>query len=412
MEMEKDHNIAEEFSWKRNLIVLWCCVFLVCASYTMVIPFLPLFLLTELELPVSTAKMWSGGIIAITFVVAGIMAPFWGARGDVIGQKKNALRAGIGLSLCYFLSGMVSTPLQLLGVRLLTGIISGFVPACMTMASSSLPEEKTGWGMGLMQTANFSGSIMGPLLGGLLSSWFGMRASFFVAATALLIATAAIYFMVHERKAVQVKDMATSVKPRDLFKDLQKELANKTLLYIMGIFAIIKACTMVIQPLLTIYVSELLNGAPEAISISGVILSLAGIAGIIAAPFWGNQGQAYGYAKMLSLAMILAGITNIFQLYVNTIWMFAGVYFVYGLFLAGAAPNLLSYVVRSTEPHERGKAFGLTTSADQLGGAIGPLAGGFLGAYLAIGQILALTGLVLILAGMHIYIRKVKISHL
>ncbi|NLU43592.1 MAG: MFS transporter, partial [Acholeplasmataceae bacterium] len=51
---------------------------------------------------------------------------------------------------------------------------------------------------------------------------------------------------------------------------------------------------------------------------------------------------------------------------------------------------------------------GLTTSADQLGGAIGPLAGGFLGAYLAIDEILALTGVILILAGIHIYVRKVK----
>jgi len=412
MDNKKADTVEGEFNWKRNLIVLWCCVFLVCASYTMVIPFLPLFLLKELQLPVSNAKMWSGAIIAITFVVAGIMAPFWGARGDVIGQKKNALRAGIGLGICYFLSGSVSTPLQLLGVRLLTGIISGFVPACMTIASSSLPEEKTGWGMGLMQTANFSGSIMGPLLGGLLGAWFGMRMSFYVAAIALLVATAAIYFMVFEKKDAKAQNMPTSVKPKDLLADLRKEFANKTLLYIMGIFAIVKACTMVIQPLLTIYVSELLHGAPEAISISGVILSLAGIAGIIAAPFWGNQGQAYGYAKMLSLAMILAGIANIFQLAVHTIWMFAIVYFIYGLFLAGASPNLLSYVVQSTEPNERGKAFGLTTSADQLGGAIGPLVGGFLGAYLAIDELLALTGVVLILAGIHIYVRKVKISHI
>lgn len=408
MEMGESHAVGEDLNWKRNLIVLWCCVFLVCASYTMVIPFLPLFLLKELQLPVGVAKMWSGGIIAITFVVAGIMAPFWGARGDVIGQKKNALRAGIGLGLCYFLSGMVSTPLQLLSVRLLTGIISGFVPACMTMASSSLPEEKTGWGMGLMQTANFSGSIMGPLLGGLLGTWFGMRMSFFVAAISLLVATAAIYFMVHEKKAATSTNMPTSVKTKDLLNDLRKEFANKTLLYIMGLFAIVKACTMVIQPLLTIYVSELLNDAPSAVGISGVILSLAGIAGIIAAPFWGNQGQAYGYAKMLSLAMILAGITNLFQLTVHSIWLFAVVYFIYGLFLAGAAPNLLSYVVQSTETNERGKAFGLTTSADQLGGAIGPLAGGFLGAYLAIDEILALTGVILILAGIHIYVRKVK----
>jgi len=94
MEMGESHEVGEDLNWKRNLIVLWCCVFLVCASYTMVIPFLPLFLLKELQLPVGVAKMWSGGIIAITFVVAGIMAPFWGARGDVIGQKKNALRAG------------------------------------------------------------------------------------------------------------------------------------------------------------------------------------------------------------------------------------------------------------------------------------------------------------------------------
>ena len=66
MEMGESHEVGEDLNWKRNLIVLWCCVFLVCASYTMVIPFLPLFLLKELQLPVGVAKMWSGGIIAIT----------------------------------------------------------------------------------------------------------------------------------------------------------------------------------------------------------------------------------------------------------------------------------------------------------------------------------------------------------
>ena len=28
-------------SWQRNLAVLWCGVFFACASYTMVVPFLP-----------------------------------------------------------------------------------------------------------------------------------------------------------------------------------------------------------------------------------------------------------------------------------------------------------------------------------------------------------------------------------
>ena len=38
-------------SWQRNLAVLWCGVFFACASYTMVVPFLPVYLLQETFLP-------------------------------------------------------------------------------------------------------------------------------------------------------------------------------------------------------------------------------------------------------------------------------------------------------------------------------------------------------------------------
>ena len=92
-----------------------------------------------------------------------------------------AIRAGYGLALTYFLTGVCQDVYQLLIVRIVCGVVAGFVPACMSMASSSLPEERMGWGMGLMQTAVASGTIMGPLMGGYLSSWFGMRASFYVA---------------------------------------------------------------------------------------------------------------------------------------------------------------------------------------------------------------------------------------
>jgi DHA1 family multidrug resistance protein-like MFS transporter len=52
----------------------------------------------------------------------------------------------------------------------------------MSLISSTLPEERMGWGMGMMQTAVASGSILGPLMGGYLSAWFGMRMSFTVGA--------------------------------------------------------------------------------------------------------------------------------------------------------------------------------------------------------------------------------------
>ena len=83
-----------------------------------------------------------------------------------------AIRAGLGLAITYVLGGVVQSAPQLFLVRGITGLISGFVPASMALVSSTLPEEKMGWGMGLMQTAVASGSILGPLLGGYLSVFF------------------------------------------------------------------------------------------------------------------------------------------------------------------------------------------------------------------------------------------------
>lgn len=110
------------------------------------------------------------------------MAPYWGAHADRIGQRLMAIRAGFGLAVTYALMGMCQSPEQLFGVRLMAGLVSGFVPASLSLVSSTLPAVKMGWGMGLMQTAVASGSILGPMLGGYVSAWFGMRMSFYIAA--------------------------------------------------------------------------------------------------------------------------------------------------------------------------------------------------------------------------------------
>ena len=46
-------------SWQRNLAVLWCGVFFACASYTMGVPFLPVYLLQELHVESSEVNIWS-----------------------------------------------------------------------------------------------------------------------------------------------------------------------------------------------------------------------------------------------------------------------------------------------------------------------------------------------------------------
>lgn len=139
--------------WKLNLYVLWVCVFFTCASYTMCVPFLPVYLLQHLGVTQADVNSWTGLIYSVTFFTAAIMAPYWGAHADRIGQRLMAIRAGFGLAVTYALMGMCQSPEQLFGVRLLAGLVSGFVPASLSLVSSTLPAVKMGRGMGLMQTA-------------------------------------------------------------------------------------------------------------------------------------------------------------------------------------------------------------------------------------------------------------------
>ena len=394
----------KHINWKRNLIVLWAGVFLTCASYTMVVPFLPLYLLQELGVSSSSVNLWAGIIFSVTFLGSAIMAPYWGAMADRVGQKKMAIRAGCGLALCYAMSSLAQTPYQLLAVRAFTGFISGFVPASMALCSSTLPAEKLGWGMGWMQAAVASGSVIGPLIGGYVSEWFSMRFSFYVASAALLTATVAVFYYVQDIVNDSMKEKAK----RSVLADLRLAVSNKKLLYIMGLFFLVQACLLIIQPLLTIYVKQLMGGMDGVVKASGVVFSLAGIAGIIAAPFWGKTGQKVGFAKTLFFVMVCAGLTNLCQVFVGDIWQFGLVQFIFGLFLAGAAPNINAGIVKTTDPLVRGKAFGLVTAAQQSGGVVGPLVGGFMGTFLATKYIFVFTGLVLILTGIHIYLTKVK----
>lgn len=100
-------------SWQRNLAVLWCGVFFACASYTMVVPFLPVYLLQELHVESSEVNFWSGLVYSVTFLGASIMAPYWGARADRVGQRRMAIRAGFGLAFTYWLAGISQSPEQL-----------------------------------------------------------------------------------------------------------------------------------------------------------------------------------------------------------------------------------------------------------------------------------------------------------
>lgn len=400
-----DERKDSKVNWKVNLVVLWIGVFFACASYTGCVPFLPIFVLKEMQVAPEDVNYWTGIVYSVTFLGSAVMAPYWGALADKVGQRKMAIRAGFGLAITYFLTGACQNIWQLFIVRAVCGIIAGFVPASLSLVSSTLPPERIGWGMGLMQTAIASGSILGPLLGGYLSSWFGMRSSFYVGGISLFVGAILVVLLVHDLPFTKEKQL----EKVHLLKDLRQSLANKDLVFIMVMFFIIQSCVMIIQPLITMYVGTLMGKMDdETIKMAGIIFSLAGIAGIIAAPYWGKRGQRHGYVRTFCLVTFGAGFINLFQMFVGSVMQFAVIQFCYGLFLSGAIPNINASLTKITTQEMRGKAFGLVTSAQQFGGVVGPLLGSVLGSLMPTQFVLVTTGCILMCSSAFSYFTRVR----
>jgi len=372
--------------------ILWAGVLLCSSSYTMSVPFLPLFLL-ELGVEHDHANLWAGIVYSSSFFVSAIMAPLWGSLADKYGRRKMVIRAGICLAVVYALLSVVQTPWQLVVVRMLHGLMGGFVPASMAIVAAIAPKNQTGWGLGMMQAGTMTGGILGPMFGGVLSTLFGMRMSFVVsAATVFMAAVAVICWVKDEQKEQEAAKKQTS-------GDFKAALHNSRLLQMLALLLILQISLNMVQPLLTLHIANLQGKIEGAVLSSGIILSLVGIAGIIASPLWGKAGGKYGYTRVLAICLLFSGIFAAMQYTVHHLWIFSALQFIFGLFVAGIAPSASTVVVQNTPDNFRGRAIGLTTSANHMGSMIGPLIGGMLGTFTSIHWIFALSGLLLIISG-------------
>ncbi len=382
-------------NWRRNLWVLALGSMLSSSSYTMVIPFLPLYLL-DIGVDEKNVNLWSGVIFSATFLVAALLAPYWGRQADKRGKRRMVLRAGFSLAAVYLLGAFVQNPLQLLGVRILQGVANGFVPASLAIVATSVPKEKLGSSLGVMQTTLLIGTIFGPLAGGVLSHLFGMRTSFVIAALVISLGALAVRQFVVEPPEQEAAPSST------IQEDFKAAFGNSRLLEMLILLFVVQMATMAIQPLITLYVAQLQGRMEGAALAAGFIYSLAGIAGAIAAPTWGRLGQAKGFFRMLTLAFIGAGLFNVGQYFAADVYRFALLQFFFGLFVVGVYPAINTLAVTSSDAGFQGRIFGLTTTANQLGSMTGPLIGGGISAALGIQPVFLFTGSLLLLAGLFV----------
>jgi len=395
-------------NWKRNLFVLGFSVACTSASYTMLIPFLPMYLL-EIGVGESDVAMWSGVVFSVTFLVAAIMAPIWGKMADKKGKRPMLIRAGFCLGLVYLLGAFVTSPQQLFVVRVLQGFANGFLPASLAIVSTSVPQNKLGYSLGVIQTGQIIGTVLGPLLGGAIAHVVGMRSSFILAGILLFLITLFVAFLVKEPEHVERVD--TKQADEGILDDLKYAYHNRRLVEMLALSFIISFANMVIQPVISLYIAQLQGSMDGVMLTSGIVFSLGGIAGALSTTFWGSFGQRRGYFFVMVLAFCGAGIFNFLQYFPATVIGFGIFQFLFGLFFVGANPAVSATLVKSTNADFRGRVFGLATAANQSGAMVGPLVGSFISTVIGIQYVFLFTGPMLFLIGLVVYYHYIGHQH-
>ncbi|MGG1877283.1 MFS transporter [Paenibacillus cisolokensis] len=376
-------------SWKKNLWVLWFGSFIVASSFSMVIPFLPLFLI-ELGVTKNT-EMWSGLLFSAAFFAGALSSPFWGAVGDKYGRKPMIIRAGLVLFVIYVLMAFVTNEYQVLVLRLLQGLLSGFIPGAIAIVGTNTPEHKVGYALSMMSTATATGSILGPLIGGTLASLFSNRMAFGLAGGLCFIATVLVILWVKEEKFVPSKERVSVINTFRIAGH------NKTLMLVLMLTLLTQFSVMTIEPVLPLYVADISGSSKHTSMIAGFVFSIVGIASILFAARWGKLADKIGFHRVLLIGLLAGGIGSLAQMLFSNIWAFSAIRFVYGIFFCAVFPALNGLVVRHTPSDFRGRAFSLNQTATQIGGMAGPLAGGAISGFLDIHSVFLITGILMLI---------------
>ena len=373
--------------WVVTLTILVASAFLMDMSFTMITPFLPVYLSSALGAKASEVDMWSGAVFAVTFFVSGLLGPVWGVLADRKSRKLMALRASIGLTISYALCGIVQTPMQLFAARFFQGLCAGLYPALMALLAASIPARKTGLSMGLMQGGMTVGAVVGPFVGGVLADYFGMRESFFVASVALGLISLLIGFCIKE------KPRTVKVTSRNWFD--WSVLRQPAIFKMLIACAVIHATLFSAQPILPLYIAQLQGSMDNIMMLSGTIFSVCAISIMIASPILGAAGQRFGFLKVLSCSLFFAGLLISAQVLGRTPFEFGVWRFIAGFAIAGLIPLVNSIISTECPPDKKGEVFGFNFLTGHAGMALGPFAAGALSGWFGYQAVIVASGLIL-----------------
>ena len=343
-------------------------------AFMFVVPFMPLYVQQLGVEDAGNAAAWAGFINGASGASMAVVAPLWGKLSDRLGRKLMLLRATLAAAVVVGSMGFVSTPWQLLGLRLLQGTLTGTVPAATALVASTTPPERAGWRLGALQTVIFIAAGVGPALGGISADLAGIRTSFLVTSALLAVSGVLVLFGVAENRPRPDEPERETERPESAGTPLPYRLLLPGLLALFAVHVAITGAAVALPGFL-----ESLAGAADQIATqAGWIIGTGALVASLGSLLGGRLATRFGTRRVIVGALALAGLAAIPQALVTSVPELWALRLATSLFLGCAIPVANLAIKEAAPPERQGTAFGVASSATSTGFALGPIGGGLL----------------------------------
>ena len=379
-------------SWKVNLISVWFGCFFTGLAISQNLPFLPLYVAQLGVTSHEALSMWSGLTFSITFLISAIVSPLWGSLADRKGRKLMLLRASLGMAVAILLQAFATNVWQLLILRGVMGLTSGYIPNAMALVASQVPRERSGWALSTLSTAQISGVIGGPLMGGFLADHFGLRTVFFITAILLVVSFLVTLFLIKEGARPKISKA----------QRLSGKAVFSTLPYpglVISLFVttmVIQLCNGSVGPILALFIQSMTPDSSNIAFLSGLIAAIPGVSALMSAPRLGKLGDRIGTARILMATLVCAVVLFFAMSFVTSPLQLGVLRFLLGFADGAMLPAVQTLLLKYSSDQVTGRIFGYNQSFMYLGNVVGPLMGASVSAMAGFRWVFVATALVVL----------------
>jgi len=362
---------------RRNLIALSAASFIGFTGFTLVMPFLPLYMSVLGLSDVRTIALWTGLSLGVTPALTALLSPAWGRLADRFGRKLLVVRSLVSFIVLMSVMALATHPWHVFAVRALQGLFAGYGALCLAMAADSAPPGRIAQSIGVVQTAQRLGPALGPVLGGVVAALVGLRASFYVTASFYAIALVQLIVLYREpptvSQAAEDAAMAEQVTFRSVF-------AFENFLLLMGVIFAYQFVDRSFGPVLPLYVAAVGVPAARVAFVSGVLFSILACAAALGHHFCAALLARWSPRVIISRGAIVAAGASTAFIVASGPWSMALASALFGLSVGASMTAAYTVAATVVPPHVRGAGFGFLTSSSLVGMALSPVVSGFMAA--------------------------------